>query len=135
MNANVSEDVIARLLRAKRIAVVGLSDEPGRASGMIGKFLIAQGRDVVPVNPKYDEVFGLTCYRTLHDVPGKIDLVNVFRRAEFCPQIVRDAIAIHADGVWLQSGIVSEEAEQLAAAAGLPFVQDRCLMVEMARHR
>ena len=104
----------------------------GRISGSIGRFLQSHGREVIPVNPTKPIVHGLKSYASLSDVPGHIDLVNVFRRPEFCADVVRDAIAAGAGGVWLQSGIVSDEAERLAAAANLPFVQGRCLMVEMS---
>ena len=124
-----SESTIEQLRTAHRIAVVGMSE--GRISGQIGAFLAAQGREVIPVNPMQTTVNGLKCYASLADVPGTIDLVNVFRRPEFCADVVRDAIGIGAGGVWLQSGIVSEDAERLAAEANLPFVQDRCLMVEL----
>jgi predicted CoA-binding protein len=122
--------IVDQLLQAKRIAVVGMSE--GRISGRIGAFLAARGKEVIPVNPTQTMVNGLTCYASLADVPGKIDLVNVFRRPEFCAEVVRDAVAVGAGGVWLQSGIVSDEAERLADDAKLPFVQDRCIMVELA---
>lgn len=123
-------ELIEQMLSARRIAVVGMSE--GRVSGRIGAFLVAHGKEVIPVNPTQTAVNGLQCYAALADVPGRIDLVNVFRRPEFCAGVVRDAIAVGAGGVWLQSGIVSDEARQLADAAGLPFVQDRCIMVELA---
>ncbi|MDB5327310.1 MAG: CoA-binding protein [Phycisphaerales bacterium] len=126
-----TESTVVRLLAAHRIAVVGMSE--GRISGRIGAFLAAHGREVIPVNPMQSAVNGLRCYPSLADVPGKIDLVNVFRRPEFCAEVVRDAIAVGAGGVWLQSGIISDEAERLAAEAGLPFVQDRCIMVELSQ--
>lgn len=125
------DDVLRRLLTARRVAVVGMSE--GRISGHIGAFLVARGLDVFPVNPAQTRVNGLTCYASLADVPGPVDLVNVFRRPEFCEQVVRDAIAANAGGVWLQSGIVSDAAARLAADTGMLFVQDRCLMVELAR--
>lgn len=124
------EQIIDQLLASRRIAVVGMSE--GRISGRIGAFLTAAGKEVIPVNPLQATVNGLKCYPTLAEVPGKIDLVNVFRRAEFCEGVVREAIAIGAGGVWLQSGIASVSAERLAAEAELPFVQDRCIMVELA---
>lgn len=127
-----TDAVIEQLLAARRIAVVGMSE--GRISGQIGAFLAAQGREVIPVNPTQTMVNGLKCYASLADVPGKIDLVNVFRRPEFCGGVVRDAIAAGAGGVWLQSGIISAEAQRLAAEAGLPFVQDHCIMVELSNH-
>jgi predicted CoA-binding protein len=92
--------------------------------------LLAHGYDVVPVNPNHEEVLHRKCYARLADVPGEIDLVNVFRRPEFCADVTREAIAIGAKGVWLQSGIRNDEAMALAAEAGVDFVQDRCIMVE-----
>lgn len=124
-------DTVSQLLQARRIAVVGMSE--GRISGRIGLFLMERGREVIPVNPTTPAVYGLASYASLADVPGgPVDLVNVFRRPEFCPDVVRQAIAVNAGGVWLQSGIISPEAERLARAAGMPFVQDRCLMAELA---
>jgi hypothetical protein len=118
------------MLGAKRIVVVGLSDDPSRASYGVAGYLRSVGKEVVPVNPNHQTVMGMTCYPSLRDVPGKIDLVDVFRRPEYCAGVVEDAIAVGAKGVWLQSGIVSAEAQRLAQAAGIDFVQDRCLMVE-----
>ena len=125
---------LEQLLSAKRIAVVGLSDDPSRASYYVAKYMKDHGREIVPVNPNHDAIFGLKCYASLEDVPGRIDLVNVFRLPRFCPGVVESAIKVRAGGVWLQSGIVSAEAQRLAEEAGLPFVQDRCLMVEHSRH-
>src|SRR5437763_1046647 len=108
------ESAIKRMLAAKRIAVVGLSDDPSRVSYAIGEYLIGQGYEVVPVNPTHREVLGLKCYPSLKDVPGKIDVVNVFRRPEYCAGVTEEAIAIAARGVWLQAGIRSTEAKALA---------------------
>src|SRR5258706_4614640 len=123
-------DVIARMIRAKRIAVVGLSDDPSRASHGVASYLQMQGCTILPVNPNLKTVLSERCYASLEDVPGPIDIVGVFRRPEFCAEIVREAIEVRAKGVWLQSGIKSEEARKLAAEAGIDFVQNRCLMVE-----
>ena len=125
-------DVIQKLLKAHRIAIVGLSDDPYKPSHQIALYLRSRGREIVPVNPLLTEVLGERAYRSLMDVPGKIDLVNVFRRPEHCPEIVRVAIEKEAGGVWLQSGIHSDPCVMLARTAGLPFVQDRCIMVEMS---
>jgi predicted CoA-binding protein len=95
--------------------------------------MLSQGKEILPVNPNHSTVLGRKCYPSLKDVPGPIDLVNVFRRPLACPDVVRDAIAAGAKGIWLQSGIISEEAKRLAEAAGIPFVQNRCLMVEHSR--
>jgi predicted CoA-binding protein len=131
-----SEDelsVIRRLLQAQRIAIVGASHKPEREAHYVPEYLQSAGKQVLPVNPRYQEVLGVRCYPDLASVPRPIDLVNVFRNADACPQVVREAIAAGARGVWLQSGIVSPEAERLARDAGLDFVQDRCLMVEHRR--
>ena len=121
---------IDRMLSARRIAIVGLSDDPSRPSHGIAQYLISGGREVVPVNPSHSRVLGLKSYSTLEAVPGRIDLVNVFRRAEHCAEVVQSAIAVGARGVWLQSGIVNEEARKRAEKAGIDFVQNRCIMVE-----
>lgn len=120
-------------LATSRVAVVGLSADPSRASYQIAGYLIGEGVEVVPVNPNCAAVLGLRCYASLQEVPEKIDLVDVFRRPEHCAEIVRDAIAAGAGAVWLQSGIRNAEAQRLAVDAGLDFVQDRCLMVEHMR--
>ncbi len=122
--------VLGRLLAARRVAVVGLSDDPSRPSHDVARYLQSAGIEVLPVNPNYSTVLGLKCYPSLAEVPGQVDVVDVFRRPEFCADVVRDAIAAGAKGVWLQSGIRSEEAKQLAAGAGIDFVQDRCMKVE-----
>ena len=121
---------IERMLAAGRIAVVGLSDDPSRPSYQIASYLKREGYEVVPVNPTHATVMGMKCYPSLKEVPGEIDLVNVFRRSEFCPDVTRDAIAVGASGVWLQSGVRNEEARKLAQSAGINFVQDRCIMIE-----
>jgi predicted CoA-binding protein len=123
-------DAIARMLGAGRIAVVGLSDDPSRPSYQIASYLMSEGYEVVPVNPTHATVLGLKSYPSLKDVPGEVDVVNVFRRPEFCADIARDAIAKGAKGVWLQSGVRNDEAKRLAQSAGIDFVQDRCIMVE-----
>lgn len=125
-------DVVARLLAGRRIAVVGLSDDPSRPSYGVSRYMRDHGYEILPVNPNCTSALGLTCYPDLAAVPGPIDVVNVFRRPLACPDVVRAAIAAGAKGVWLQSGIRSDEARDLAEAAGLEFVQDRCIMVEHA---
>ena len=123
--------VIRRMLAGKRIAVVGLSDDPNRPSHDVATYLQSAGKEIIPVNPNHRTVLGLKCYPSLEAVPGKIDVVDVFRRPEFCAEVVRSAIDVGAGGVWLQTGITSREAERLAAEAGIDFVQDRCLKVEL----
>jgi len=123
-----------RMLEARRIAVVGLSDEPSRASFGVASYLLSAGKEVVPINPNCERVLGLKCYPTLADAPGPIDLVDVFRRPEFCADVARDAVAVGAKGLWLQSGIVSDGAREIAGRAGIDYVEDRCLMVDLMRH-
>ena len=125
---------VDRMLNARRIVIVGMSDDPSRPSHGIGGYLAANGYEIIPVNPSHDEVLGQKCYARLSDVPGEIDLVNVFRRPQFCADVTREAIEAGAKGVWLQAGIRNEKARKLAEEAGVDFVQDRCIMVEhMAR--
>ena len=126
-------DAVSQLLQAKRIAVVGLSDDPSRASYHVAQYLLEHGKEIIPVNPTHPTALGLKSYPDLESVPGHVDLVTVFRRPNFCPAVVESAIKIRAGGVWLQAGIVSPEAKRLAANAGLPFVQNRCLMLDHAR--
>jgi predicted CoA-binding protein len=128
--AGSTAQAVRRMLAGKRIAVVGLSDDPTRPSHDVASYLISVGKEVVPVNPNRQRVMGLTCYPSLESVPGQIDVVDVFRRPEHCADVVRSAVAVGAKGVWLQSGIVSPEAERIAREAGIDFVQDRCLKVD-----
>ena len=123
-------EVVRRLLAAKRVAVVGLSDDPTRPSHGVASYLVSVGKEVIPVNPNYTAVMGIKCYPSLEAVPGPIDVVDVFRRPEHCADVVRSAVAVGAKGVWLQSGIVSPDAERIAREAGIDFVQDRCMKVD-----
>jgi predicted CoA-binding protein len=123
-------DGVRRMLDAKRIAVVGLSDDPSRPSYDVASYLQSVGKEVIPVNPNHKKVMGLICYPSLAAVPGPIDVVNVFRRPEFCADVARDAVEVGAKGIWLQSGIKSDEAREIARKAGIDFVQDRCLKVD-----
>jgi len=128
--------MIRRMLSVRRMAIVGMSDDPMRPSHMIAQYLQSHGYEIVGVNPKHAMVLGEPCYRTLSDVPGKIDLVNVFRRPLACGQVARDALARgDVKGLWLQSGIFNDEARELCAHAGIDFVQNRCIMIEHRAHR
>src|SRR5687768_17123761 len=121
---------IERMLNSSRIAVVGLSDDPSRPSYRIASYLLQAGFDVIPVNPNCESVMGMKCYASLEDVPGTVDVVNVFRRPELCADVARSAVAVGAKGLWLQSGVRSAEAQKIATTAGIDFVQDRCIMIE-----
>jgi len=97
--------------------------------------LIAKGYEVIPVNPTVDEVLGLVSFSSLAAVPGVVDVVDVFRREEHLAAVGRDAVAIGARSLWLQSGLVADEAERIAAESGMDFVQDLCLAVEVRHYR
>jgi predicted CoA-binding protein len=118
------------MIRGQRIAVVGLSDNRSRAAWGVASYLKSAGKEIIPVNPNFTELMGAKCYPTVAAIPGQVDVVDVFRRAEFCADVVRDAINARAKGVWLQSGIINAEARRLAEEAGIDYVEDRCLMVE-----
>lgn len=124
-----SSDEIAALLRGiRRIAVVGCSPKPWRDSHRVARYLIEVGYDIVPVNPEADAIFGLRVYPSVRDVPGSVDLVDIFRRSELVPPVIEDAIASGAKAVWMQDGVVHEAAAQRAIAAGLAVVMDRCIL-------
>ncbi|GAA5784207.1 CoA-binding protein [Chitiniphilus shinanonensis] len=134
MFQNPSDDEIRALLkRVKRIAVVGLSPNPERPSYGVSAFLQRVGYRIVPVRPKVTEVLGEPAFATLDDVPGQIDLVDVFRRAEEIDAVVDDAIRLKLPAIWIQLGIVNEPAAERARAAGLTVVMDRCIKIEYAR--
>ncbi|WP_157670635.1 CoA-binding protein [Chitinibacter sp. GC72] len=127
-------EIKAILLSTKRIAIVGLSDKPTRASHGVSKLMQQWGFTIVPVNPKpLDTILGEKVYPDLAQVPGELDLVNVFRRSEEAGAVVDAAIARGAKAIWLQLGIIDEAAAERATAAGIPIVMDRCLMVEYGR--
>ncbi|MBI2957070.1 MAG: CoA-binding protein [Acidobacteria bacterium] len=128
------DDPIRELLsRSKVIAVVGLSSKPHRPSHGVARYLQSAGYRVIPVNPHEREVLGEKSYPRLEDVPLRVDIVDVFRRPEFVPPVADSAIAIGARGLWLQEGVVHEEAAARARAAGLEVVMDRCILKEHAR--
>jgi uncharacterized protein len=125
------ERVMKDLVRATRtIAVVGLSPRKHRDSLRVARYLQRQGYRIIPVNPNADEVLGEKSYPSLQEVPEQIDLVDVFRRPEFVADVARDAVEIGAKAIWMQIGVVNEEAARIASEAGLKVVMDRCLMVE-----
>ena len=129
-----TDDLIRRLLGGmKRIAIVGLSDKPARASHGIARFLQGWGFEVVGVNPVLDEVLGIKVYPSLADVPGPVDVVDVFRRSDAVPSIVDAAIARGDKALWLQEGVVHEEAATRAREAGLDVIQDRCIYKDWLR--
>jgi uncharacterized protein len=123
------------LERSTVIAVVGASRDPSKAGGSVPVGLQGRGFRIIPINPYADELFGERVYRSLLDVPEKIDIVDVFRPADDAPEIARQAVAAGAGALWLQLGIRSEEARRTAEAAGLDFIEDECTAVVSALHR
>lgn len=122
------------LQRAQTIAIVGLSDKPDRPSHAVARFLQRNGYRIIPVNPNLrGAVLGEPAYASLRDIREHVDVVDIFRRPEHVPQIVEDAIAIGADVVWTQLGVVHRAAAQRAALAGLGVVMDRCMAIEHRR--
>lgn len=122
---------IAELLRSSRtIAVVGLSSKRWRPSYGVSEYMQRQGYRIIPVNPNETEVLGEKAYPDLDAVPDKIDIVDIFRRSEFVPEIVEAAIRRGARAVWMQEGVIHEEAARRAAQAGLIAVMDRCILKE-----
>jgi hypothetical protein len=126
--------VIARVLNAARtIAIVGLSGNQLRPSNSVGLYLQRHGYRVIPVNPNESEILGETSYASLSEVPEHVDVVDVFRRPDAVPEIAREAVAIGADALWCQLGVISPEGTQIAEQGGLAVVVDRCMKIEHAR--
>lgn len=125
---------LRQVLKENRtIAVVGLSADWNRPSYFAAKYMQERGYRIIPVNPKYPEILGETCYPDLKSIPEPVDIVDVFRKPEDCVPIAREAVAIGAKVLWLQLGVVNEEARQIAEAAGLTVIEDRCVKIEYAR--
>lgn len=124
---------IESILNYRTIAVVGISDDPERPSHFVASFLESHGYKIIPVNPKLTEWEGKKCYPDLLSIPEKVDVVDIFRRSEAIPPIVDEAIKIKAKVVWMQEGIVNEEAAANARDAGIEVVMDRCMKKEYQR--
>lgn len=116
-----------------RIAIVGLSPKPERDSNRVAKYLMANGFEVVPVNPMTDEILGLKSYKSLDEIPGKVDVVDVFRRAEDALPIAQKAVEIEAKYLWLQLSVINDDAAKVATDAGLGVIMDRCIKIEHQR--
>jgi predicted CoA-binding protein len=119
---------------AKTIAIVGLSKNELRASYFVGFYLRRHGYHVVPVNPREQEILGEKSFKSLADVPGHVDIVNVFRAPKALPGIAEEAVAVGATSLWCQFAVVNEEGGRIAEAGGLSVVMDRCIKVEHARY-
>ena len=127
-------DKLRRILRTSRtIAVVGLSGQWHRPSYFAAKYMQEHGYRVIPVNPTYDTILGEKSYKTLRDIPEKVDIVDCFRKSAEIPAIAEDAIAIGAKVLWMQLGVMNPEARRRAESAGLEVVEDHCVKIEHGR--
>ncbi len=130
---NPSNEVIRNILdEAKTIAVVGLSDNPERTSYQVSEAMQKAGYKIIPVNPKVDEVLGEKAYARLSDIEEKIDIINVFRRSEFLPEIAKEALKTDCKVFWAQQGVVNEEAYHLLKENGFTVIMDLCIKVAHA---
>lgn len=125
---NPFDPVYELLLRAKTIAVVGLSESPMRPSHGVSAYMQAAGYKIIPVNPHIAEALGEKSYPSLLEIPSKIDLVDVFRRPEFVDEIVEQAIQLKIPAIWLQEDVINERAAEKARKAGIFVVMDRCIL-------
>ncbi|MGH9910388.1 MAG: CoA-binding protein [Nitrososphaerales archaeon] len=128
-----SDSEIREILSMKNVAVVGMSKNPEKDAHQIPKYLMNSGYNVIPVNPTADEILGKKCYKNLREIPGNVDIVDVFRPSEDVPPIVQDAIAKGVKVVWMQLGISNEEATKEASKKGIKVVYNRCMMEEHRR--
>lgn len=136
MPGSGSDPIGDLLKRAKTIAVVGLSNKPLRPSHGVSLYMQQQGYRIIPVNPNIQSSLGQRAYPSLIEVPEKIDIVNIFRRPEFVPEVVDQAIALKLPAVWMQEDVVNEPAAEKARQAGIFVVMDRCILKEhRARQR
>lgn len=133
-DSNPDDAVIARLLgKARRIAVIGISAKPGRASLDVAHYLQSHGYEIVPVNPLLKQWEGLPCYPSLNEVPGPVDIVDIFRKPDTIGELVEEIVAKKPECAWLQLGIVNNEAAAQIRKAGITVVQDRCTKIEHSR--
>jgi len=133
VTASLEEQITHILESSKVIAVVGLSSKPHRPSYGVARYLQSVGYRVVPVNPNEEKVLGEKVYGRLEDLPLQPDVVCIFRRSEFVPDLVESALALSVSAIWMQEGVVHEEAARQARAAGVVVIMDRCMLKEHAR--
>lgn len=129
-----TDDEIRKIYSLKNITVVGMSKNPDKAAHYVPKYLIDQGYNVIPVNPTATEILGRKCYSSLVDVPGTVDVVDVFRPSDQVMPVIEESIKIKPKVIWLQEGIHNEQAEDMARKAGIPVVVfNRCMLAEHQR--
>lgn len=128
---NPSDDQIKELLiKYKTVAVIGLSSDEGRPSYGVSRYMQRCGYKIIPVNPKEKEILGEKVYPSLSAIPEKVDIVDIFRRSEFVPPVVEEAVKIGAKVIWMQEGVVNQAAAQFAAQQGIVVVMDKCIFKE-----
>ena len=133
-NTQNEDNLIKEMLtQSKTIAVVGLSPDPDKPSFEVAHYLQSKGYKIIPVRPGTDQILGEKAYASLSEIPVPVDIVDIFRKAEFIPEIVDEAIRIKAKSVWMQLGLVHPQASQKAKDAGLKVVMDKCLLIEHRR--
>ncbi|MFC0560038.1 CoA-binding protein [Halalkalibacter alkalisediminis] len=131
---NPKDEEIKKLLNeSKRIAVVGLSASPDRTSYMVSEAMQKAGYEIIPVNPTVDEVLGVKAVSSLNEIEGKIDIVNVFRRSEFLPEVAKETVEVDATAFWAQLGLENEEAYEILKQKGIQTIMNRCIKVEHAK--
>jgi predicted CoA-binding protein len=118
---------------SKTVAVVGISDKPDRPSHVVARYLRERGYRVIPVNPFLTEVLGEKAFKSLAEIPGRVDLVDVFRKSAEVPPIAEEAVRIGARFFWMQEGVESDRAREILDAGGIPWVMDRCVKKELAK--
>jgi uncharacterized protein len=129
-----TDTIVERILTTyQTITVVGASEAPAKPAHYVPAHMQQHGWRIIPVNPQATEILGEPVYRTLPEIPEPVGLVDVFRRSAATPEVARQAVAVGASALWLQLGIVSEEARAIAERAGLLYVEDRCLIIEQRR--
>ncbi len=128
------EKTILEILSMKTIAVVGMSPKEGRPSNYVPRYMMEKGYEIIPIRPGVKEILGKRCYKDLDSMHIKVDVVNVFRRSEYCPEIAKKAVQIGAKAIWLQEGIISYEAKRIAESSGLLFVMDFCLQKAYSKY-
>lgn len=129
----MEQRIEAILSGTKTVAVVGISDKPDRPSHVVAKYLQERGYRVIPVNPLLAEVLGEKAYKSLEEIPVRVDLVDVFRKSADVPPVAEEAVRIGARFFWMQEGVESEAARGILDAAGIPWVMDRCVKKELAK--
>lgn len=131
MDPTDEKEAMRQMLEVPRLAIVGLSDRPDRPSNMVAEYMQSHGKQILPVNPTVESVLGEKAWPDLTSIPDPPEVVVVFRRSSQCPEVVQQAVAAGVRGVWLQQGIRSPEARDIAEQSGLLYVEDRCYKIEM----